>query len=182
MRGPLTAPVAARHTPARCELGRPVSLTSMTIRRSAAAASAVALGLFALSACSKPTPLATVTVGKGTVNAEAACYNNGKPLTSEILQSCLAKQPTHTVKVRQTDYIHIGVEPAMAKNGWLLIGNSMQKTSLIKDTYRTFNGQSLFLDQMTGQPSSSLVLNIVESAGDNSGALGVWKFKLELQS
>jgi hypothetical protein len=182
MRGPLTVPVAARHTPARGELGRPVSLTCMTIRRSAAAASAVALGLFALSACSKPTPLATVTVGKDTVNTEAACYGNGKPLTSEVLQSCLAKQPTHTVKVRQTDSIRIGVEPAMAKNGWLLVGNSMQKTTLIKDTYRTFPGQSLFFDQTTGQPSPSLVLNLVESAGDNSGALGVWKFKLELQS
>ncbi|MBV9024476.1 MAG: hypothetical protein JO362_11950 [Streptomycetaceae bacterium] len=154
----------------------------MTIRRSAAAASAVALGLFALSACSKPTPLATVTVGKGTVNTEATCYNNGKPLTAEILQSCLSKQPTHTVKVRQTDTIHLGVEPAMAKNGWLIIGNSMQKTNLIKDTYRSFSGQSLFIDQTTGQPTSSVVMNIVESAGDNSSALGVWKFKMELQS
>ena len=154
----------------------------MTIRRSAAAASAVALGLLALSACSKPTPLATVTVGKGSVNTEAACYNNGKPLTSDILQSCLAKAPTQTVKVRQTETIHLGVEPAIAKNGWLIVSNSTQKTNIIKDSYRSFSGQSLFLDQMTGQTSSSVVMNVVESAGDNGGALGVWKFKMELQS
>lgn len=154
----------------------------MTIRRSAAAASAVALGLLALSACSKPTPLATVTVGQGSVNTEAACYNNGKALTPDILQSCLAKAPTNTVKVRPTDTIHVGVEPAVAKNGWLIIANSTQKTNIIKDTYRSFSGQSLFLDQSTGQSTSSVVMNVVESAGDNSGALGVWKFKMELQS
>jgi hypothetical protein len=154
----------------------------MTIRRSAAAASAVAFGLLALSACSQPTPLATVTVGKGSVHTEAACYKNGNPLASDLLRSCLAKEPMHTVKVRPTDTIHFGVEPALAEHGWLIVANSAQKTNIIKDSYRSFSGQSLFVDQMTGQSSQSVVVNVVESAGQGNGALGVWQFKMELQS
>src|SRR5690242_12170894 len=112
------------------------SLIPMTIRRSAAAVGAVVLGLAALSACSKPTPLATVTVGSDTINSQAACYNDGKPLSTSTLRSCLSKTPTdNAITVRAIDSVHIGVDPDVAKNGWLVFSNGQARTDLIKDTY-----------------------------------------------
>lgn len=70
-------------------------------RRAATAACAVSLGLVALSACDKPTPLATVTVGSETVTAEASdgCYGDGKDLSSAKFKACLSAKPDKTIKV-----------------------------------------------------------------------------------
>ena len=46
-------------------------------RRVVAAAGAVSAGLLVLSACDKPSPIATITVGTNSVNSEATCYNDG---------------------------------------------------------------------------------------------------------
>jgi len=42
----------------------------MSIRRAATTIGAIGLGLVALTACDKPTPMATVTVGTKSVTAE----------------------------------------------------------------------------------------------------------------
>jgi hypothetical protein len=151
----------------------------MTIRRSAAAVGAVALGLFALSACTKPTPLATVTVGSTSVHTEASCYNGGKALGD--LSSCMNKTPDQTVKVHTTDKVHIGVDPAIADKGWVVLSPTGQKTDVIKSqTYYTFpTAGSLFIDQQTGQSSKTANLSIVEVSGKGAAA-GVWNVKLEL--
>ncbi len=153
----------------------------MTIRRSAAAVGAVALGLFALSACTKPTPLATVTVGTNSVSTEAACYNDGKPLSQPDFLKCLAKTPDTTMKVKANDRLHIGVDPAIAKKGWILAQGATPKTERITDTYRTYNAGQLFVDSTTGQSTKTAVLNFIESSG-NQDFLGVWQVKLELVS
>ena len=49
-------------------------------RRIGVALGAVSAGLLVLSACDKPTPLATVTVGDNSVHTEASCYNDGNAL------------------------------------------------------------------------------------------------------
>jgi hypothetical protein len=153
----------------------------MTIRRCAVAVGAVALGLFTLSACSKPTPLATVAVGKGSVHTEASCYDDGKQLSQTDLQSCLRKDGGKTVKVRQTDAFHVGTDPAIADKGWFLVVNGQQKTDVIKDTYRTFAGSQMFVDSSTGQTSKTATMDLLETTGSSANTvIGVWQFKLEL--
>ncbi|MDI5965188.1 hypothetical protein POF50_009645 [Streptomyces sp. SL13] len=155
----------------------------MTIRRSAAAVGAVALGLFALSACTKPTPLATVTVGEKSVHSQAACYNDGKALAKADLQKCLTADGGQELTIGAAENLHIGVEPAIANKGWFLVVNQ-QETPVIKDTYRTFNGSSLFQDSQTGQTSTKpAVVNVVETAdGTQNTVVGVWQFKLDPKS
>ncbi len=151
----------------------------MTIRRSATAVGAVALGLLALSACTKPTPLATVTVGSTSVHTEASCYNDGKALSD--LSSCLNKAPEQTVTVHASDKVHVGVDPAIADKGWVVLTATGQKSDVLKNqSYYTFaNASALFVDQQTGQSSKTANLSIVEVSG-KGGAAGVWNVKLEL--
>lgn len=152
----------------------------MTIRRCAVAVSAVALGLFTLSACTKPTPLATASVGKGSVHTEASCYRDGARLGQSDLRACLRKSGGKTVKVRQTDAFHLGVDPAIAGKGWFLVVNGQQKTDVIKDTYRTFGGSQLFVDSSTGQSAKTATMDVLETDGSGANAVvGVWQFKLE---
>lgn len=158
----------------------PGNLAFMTNRRCAAAVGAVVLGLFALSACTKPTPLATVTVGKDSVNAEASCYGDGRQLSRTDLQSCLKRDGGKTVRIHSFDSFHLGVDPAIAKKGWFLVAGG-QKTDVIKDTYRSFGGSQLFVDSTTGQTSKSATLDVLETAdGTANSVVGVWQFKLEL--
>ncbi len=153
----------------------------MTIRRCAAAVGAVALGLFALSACTKPTPLATVTVGKTSVHTEASCYHDGKQLGQGDLQGCLRKDGGKVVKIHSFDEFHLGVDPAMADKGWYVATSSGQKSDVIKETYRTYGGSQFFVDGSTGQTSKTATLNLVETAdGSANTVVGVWQFKLEL--
>ncbi|AEW94777.1 MULTISPECIES: hypothetical protein [Streptomycetaceae] len=153
----------------------------MTIRRSAAAVGAVAVGLLALSACSKPTPLATVTAGSSSVQSEAVCYNDGKPLSQNDLKSCLAKTPSETIKVKSTDKLHVGVDPAIADKGWALLTGSVQRTNVLtRQTYYSLpDAGALFTDNQTGQRSKSVELAVVEVA-PGGGTTGLWKVKLEL--
>jgi hypothetical protein len=156
----------------------------MSIRRRAAVIGAVSLGLVALSACEKPTPLATVTVGDKTVTTEAntKCYGNGKDLTTTALTACLNMvKPTKTITVGAGDEVHIGVDPAVAKKGWLVAAGLTPKTNVLTNkTYWSLGEQdALFTDASTGASTNSVTLNIIETAGANAKAyLGVWPVKL----
>lgn len=160
----------------------------MSIRRAATTLGALSLGLVALTACDKPTPLATVTVGTRSVTAEAIddkCYRDGKKLLVDIFQACLDAKPKHHITVRQGDQVRIGVDPNIAKKGWLLaVGSALATPEPLKDkTYWNLDSASLFTerDPQTGasRPVDQVTLNIVESA-DTTGAqsFGVWKIRL----
>ncbi|MFI1094505.1 hypothetical protein [Streptomyces sp. NPDC020917] len=159
----------------------------MSIRRAATTVGAISLGLVALTACDKPTPLATVTVGTRSVTAEAVdkCYANGKKLPTTIFQACLAASAKHHITVGLGDTVRVGVEPKLAKKGWLLASGTQLLTPepLTNKTYWTLDSSTLFTQQdpSTGQTTQvdSVTLNIVESA-DTTGAetYGVWKIKL----
>ena len=59
-------------------------------RRALAAAGAVSAGVLVLSACDKPTPLATVTVGTSSVHSEATCGGeSGETVKTADLPKCL---------------------------------------------------------------------------------------------
>ncbi|MEU1617671.1 hypothetical protein ACFZAU_12200 [Streptomyces sp. NPDC008238] len=153
----------------------------MSNRRRAAALGAVSLGLIALSACEKPTPLATVTVGDRTVTTEATskCYLDGKKLTEQAFLACLQGKPEKTITVRPGDKVRIGVDPAIAEKGWVVAAGTSGKSGLLKDTtYRSFDAETLLADAQSGASASEVTLNIIET-GSAQDYLGVWQFKLK---
>jgi hypothetical protein len=149
----------------------------MSIRRAATALGAISLGLIALTACDKPTAQATVAVGSKSVTAEATskCYAKGVKLPQEIFAACLQAKPKHHITVPVGDKVHIGVDPSIAKKGWLIVQNtSLANDEVLKDkTYFTVDSAQLFhvQDPQTGQssPVKTVTLNIVES-DDTSGS------------
>jgi hypothetical protein len=149
-------------------------------RRAAAAIGAASAGLLVLTACEKPTPLATVTVGTESVHSEAACYNDGDPLKESEAVACQDKRGK-TVKVAADDQIRFGVDPAIADNGWTLyIEGQPAEQEAFKKTYRTIHASAFFAAQ-PGQASSTKVnISIVEAKGGK--LLGIWPFTLEKTS
>jgi hypothetical protein len=160
----------------------------MSIRRAAATVGALSLGLVAVTACDKPTPTATVTVGTRSVTAEAfndKCYANGKKLPAAVFRGCLEAAPKHHITVRLGDRVRVGVDPKLAKKGWLLAnGDQLLTPDSLKDrTYWTLDSSTLFTqqDSQTGTSTQlkEVTLNIVESP-DTTGeqTFGFWKIKL----
>lgn len=149
-------------------------------RRAAAAAGAVALGLVALSACDKPTPLATVTVGSTTVTSEAACYEGGDAIANDKLPACLKDSGGKTVKASMEDKIRFGVDPKIADAGWtLFINGQPAEQEPNKKTFRTIPA-SAFFSSGQGVPVKNTQISIVEAS--DGKALGVWNFTLEKTS
>ncbi|MEU9011129.1 DUF2771 domain-containing protein [Streptomyces sp. NPDC048479] len=149
-------------------------------RRAAAALGAVSAGLLVLSACDKPTPLATVTVGTDSVHTEATCYNDGKAIKESLIQSCLNKKAEKVVKVAMDDKVRFGVDPEIADHGWtLFIGGQQAEQEPYKKSYRTIPGNAFFASQ-TGETSNKAQVSIVETNGKK--LVGIWHFQFEKDS
>ncbi|MEB8339817.1 DUF2771 domain-containing protein [Streptomyces endophyticus] len=148
-------------------------------RRAVAAVGAVGAGLLVLSACDKPTPMATVTVDRNSVNSEASCYNDGDPLKPTELQGCLKDKDAKSIKVDPDATVRFGVDPEIADKGWTLLMNGQPLTDASKKTYRTVPG-SVFFNQQYGASGSATTVTIL--SGGNSKAYGLWSFKLEKDS
>ncbi|MEU9114516.1 hypothetical protein AB0D04_22660 [Streptomyces sp. NPDC048483] len=154
-------------------------------RRAAAAIGAVSLGLLTLSACEKPTALATVTVGSTTVTAEATpgCDGNGKVLSSKKLAACVTKKGGGTtIEVHPGEKVRIGVEPDVAKAGWFVVGGGPVMQAPSTDTYRTFDPEKLFqqANPQTGQTTSlKNVTLMVAQVGKGEGPETLWHFELK---
>ncbi|MFD4787760.1 DUF2771 domain-containing protein [Streptomyces sp. NPDC058459] len=147
-------------------------------RRALAAAGAVSAGLLVLSACDKPTPVSTVTVGDSSVNSEALCYNGDKTLTPESLAECAKKTgDVKTISVDPAgDTVRVGVDPKIADAGWVLLVNGRQFTDVSKKTYSTIPG-SAFFNAQYGTQGDTNTLSV--QMGTASSARGVWSFKLK---
>ncbi|MER5367648.1 DUF2771 domain-containing protein [Streptomyces sp. NPDC002722] len=149
-------------------------------RRIGVALGAVSAGLLVLSACDKPTPLATVTVGGNSVSAEASCYNDGKALNKSEYQSCLNKKAEKSVEVAMDDKVRFGVDPEVADNGWTLFINGQQaEQEPYKKTYRSIPGSAFFSSQ-TGETTNKTQISIVETKGKE--LVGIWHFELKKTS
>ncbi|TRV74272.1 DUF2771 domain-containing protein [Streptomyces sp. 130] len=149
-------------------------------RRIGVALGAVSAGLLVLSACDKPTPLATVTVGDDSVSSEAACYNDGKALKNSEAEKCLNKEAEKSIKVSMTDMVRFGVDPEIADNGWtLFIDGQRGEPEPSKKTYRSITGGAFFSSQsQTGEAApKNTQVSIVETKG--TSVIGIWHFKLE---
>ncbi|MFC8915914.1 DUF2771 domain-containing protein [Streptomyces sp. NPDC057116] len=157
-----------------------VAFFSGKARRAGVALGAVSAGLLVLSACDKPTPLATVTVGSDSVNAEATCYNDGKAIKESQIQSCLNKKAEKTITVSADDRVRFGVDPEVAENGWtLFIGGQQAEQEPYKKTYRSIPA-SAFLSSQTGETSNTAQISIVETSGKK--LTGIWHFELKKES
>ncbi|WP_030975473.1 MULTISPECIES: hypothetical protein [unclassified Streptomyces] len=149
-------------------------------RRIGVALGAVSAGLLVLSACDKPTPLATVTVGDTSVTTEASCYNDGDALKDSQIQACLNKKAEKSVKVAMDDKVRFGVDPEIADNGWTLFINGQQaEQEPYKRTYRSVPGSAFFSSQ-TGGTTNKTQVSIVETKGKK--LTGIWHFELKKTS
>ncbi|MET7681530.1 DUF2771 domain-containing protein [Streptomyces sp. NPDC005423] len=145
-------------------------------RRAVAAAGAVSAGLLVLSACDKPTPISTVTVGRDSVHTEATCYNDGDAVKTADLTKCLKAKVTLTVDPDAT--VRFGVDPKIADGSWTILMNGQPLTDTSKKTYRTIPG-SVFFNSQYGATGSSTVVSIKE--GDKT-VKGLWSFKFKKAS
>ncbi|MER7839342.1 DUF2771 domain-containing protein [Streptomyces sp. NPDC096040] len=144
-------------------------------RRVVAAAGAVSAGLLVLSACDKPTPIATITVGTSSVNSEASCYNDGKALNTASLANCLKDTGIKSIKVDPDATVRFGVDPKIADNGWTILMNGQALTDSSTKTYRTIPG-SVFFNAQYGASGNSTLVSIKEGG---KSVLGLWSFKLK---
>ncbi|MFG2329632.1 DUF2771 domain-containing protein [Streptomyces sp. NPDC048604] len=157
-----------------------VAFFSGSRRRAAVALGAVSAGLLVLSACDKPTPLATVTVGTDSVHTEAACYNDGDAIKESLVQGCLNKKPTTSISVSADDKIRFGVDPSIADNGWtIFLGGQQAEPEPYKKTYRTIPASAFFSSQ-TGEATNRTQVTIVENTGRK--LTGIWQFELKKKS
>ncbi|MFI6089302.1 DUF2771 domain-containing protein [Streptomyces sp. NPDC051218] len=148
-------------------------------RRSVAALGAVSAGLLVLSACDKPTPLATITVGGDSVNTEASCYNDGKELEQSQLQGCLKEKDVKSIKVDPDEKVRFGVDPEVADKGWTLLMNGQPLTEASNKTYVVIPG-SVFFNQQYGGGTNSTTVSLLEGGkGSSAKATGLWSFKLK---
>ncbi|GGM03218.1 lipoprotein [Streptomyces fumigatiscleroticus] len=145
-------------------------------RRAVAAAGAVSAGLLVLSACDKPTPLSTITVGSDSVSAEATCGGEGKALKTSGLAGCLKSDKSISVDPDET--VRFGVDPEIADKGWTILMNGQPLTDSSTKTYRTIPG-SVFFNAQYGASGDSTWVSIKEGEQD---VTGLWSFKLKKDS
>ncbi|MHB9860865.1 DUF2771 domain-containing protein [Streptomyces sp. YIM S03343] len=147
-------------------------------RRTVAAAGAVSAGLLVLSACDKPTPIATITVGTSSVHSEATCYNDGNALKLADLTDCLKATDIESIKVDPDATVRFGVDPKIADSGWTILLNGQALTDSSTKTYRTIPG-SVFFNAQYGASGNSTLVSVKE--GDKS-TKGLWSFKFKKDS
>ncbi|GHK02762.1 DUF2771 domain-containing protein [Streptomyces sp. NPDC003753] len=153
-------------------------MTALRSRRAVAAFGAVSAGLLLLSACEKPSPLATITVGTNSVSSQTDCYNDGKEVPSADLAKCLKSKDIESIKVDPDETVRFGVDPAIADKGWTILMNGQPLTESSTKTYRTIPG-SVFFNAQYGASGNSTLVSIKE--GENK-VTGLWSFKLEKAS
>ncbi|MEU6538086.1 DUF2771 domain-containing protein [Streptomyces sp. NPDC047000] len=144
-------------------------------RRIVAAAGAVSAGLLVLSACDKPTPIATITVGTSSVHTEASCYNDGGDLRTAELTTCLKDTGIKSITVDPDATVRFGVDPKIADSGWTILMNGQALTDSSTKTYRTIPG-SVFFNAQYGASGNSTLVSV--KAGDKT-TKGLWSFKFK---
>lgn len=151
-------------------------------RRSVAAVGAVSAGLLVLSACDKPTPLATITVGKNSVSSETDCWSESKDdaVKTAELAKCLKSKDIKSITVDPDETVRLGVDPDIQDRRWTILMNGQALTEDSGKTYRTIPG-SVFFNQQYGATGNSTLVSIQAGNGTKSGrtVTGLWTFKLK---
>ncbi|MFF3939115.1 DUF2771 domain-containing protein [Streptomyces phaeofaciens] len=149
-------------------------------RRVVAAVGAVSAGLLVLSACEKPTPLSTITVGRTSVSSEATCGGEGDALKAADLTKCLADKDIKSISVDPDETVRFGVDPDVADKRWTILMNGQPLTEDSDKTYRTIPGSVFFNAQYGAQGDSTLVsIKAGDGKKDSQTVTGLWSFKLK---
>ncbi|MFI2434457.1 DUF2771 domain-containing protein [Streptomyces sp. NPDC018693] len=152
----------------------------MRRRRAVAAAGAVSAGLLVLSACDKPTPIATITVGSSSVSEEATCGGEGEVLKEAEITACLKDEDIESITVDPDETVRFGVDPDMADKRWTILMNGQQLTDESTKTYRTIPGSVFFNAQYGAEGDSTLVsIRTADGKENSESATGLWSFKLK---
>ncbi|WP_406507434.1 DUF2771 domain-containing protein [Streptomyces sp. NBC_00212] len=159
-----------------------VAFNSGRTRRAGLALAAASAGLLVLSACDKPTPLATVTVGTNSVNTEASCRGeDGKPLAEAKLTSCLSGvKDAKSIDYAPGATLRLGVDPKVVENGgkWIALLDGSPITEASAQTYRSFPGADVFSTGGQGAAPKEKKISIVQVDKDNKPE-SVWSFSLK---
>ncbi|MER6674555.1 DUF2771 domain-containing protein [Streptomyces sp. NPDC000983] len=149
-------------------------------RRAVAAAGAVSAGLLVLSACDKPTPIATITVGTSSVSEEATCGGGDETLKTEDLTACLKDTDIKSLTVDPDKTVRIGVDPEIADKRWSILMNGQPITDDFDKTYQEIPG-SVFFNAQYGAQGNSTLVSIKAGDGEKGGeaVTGLWSFKLK---
>ncbi|MET8246071.1 DUF2771 domain-containing protein [Streptomyces sp. NPDC005202] len=149
-------------------------------RRAVAAAGAVSAGLLVLSACDKPTPISTITVGRTSVSSEATCGGQGNALKTADLTKCIKSTDVKTIKVDPDETVRFGLDPDIADKRWVILMNGQQLVEDSNKTYRTIPGSVFFNTQYGAQGNSTLVtIKALDGKTNSQTATGLWSFKLK---
>ena len=150
----------------------------MTRTRGVAAALTIAVGLLALTACSKPNPGIAVVSGTSSAHEEAICWafdapalNPGQCAQAKINAAATGGQ-VPSVKVVPGNTIGISVDPVVADAGWYVAINGQRLTpgTLHTSYYRFSTPDSLAL------PAAGAKMQIV--AGSGTQPRGLWLFTI----
>ncbi|WAZ22483.1 DUF2771 domain-containing protein [Streptomyces cinnabarinus] len=149
-------------------------------RRAVAAVGAVSAGLLVLSACDKPTPMATITVGSSSVSEEATCGGEGEALKTADLTECLKDTDIKSITVDPDETVRIGVDPEIADKRWTILMNGQPLTEDFDKTYTTIPG-SVFFNAQYGAQGDSTLVSIKAGDGEEQSQVvtGLWSFKLK---
>ncbi|MEU9555622.1 DUF2771 domain-containing protein [Streptomyces fumanus] len=150
-------------------------------RRAVAAAGAVSAGLLVLSACDKPTPMSTLTVGSDSISSEATCGGGeDETLKTADLTKCLQDKDIESITVDPDETVRFGVDPKIADKRWTILMNGQPLTDDSKKTYRTVPG-SVFFNAQYGAQGNSTRVAVVAGNGKEGGQTftGVWAFELK---
>ncbi|MGX2995427.1 DUF2771 domain-containing protein [Streptomyces sp. JNUCC 64] len=158
----------------------PASARSRRLRRTVAAAGAVSAALLVLSACEKPTAVATVTVGDESVNSEAVCYQDGKAIKPADVEKCLKDtEDVKSIEVDPDETVRFGVDPSIAEKEWTILLNGQRLTDYSKKTYLAIPG-SVFFNEQYGANGERTTVTLAE--GGENKITGLWSFQLKKAS
>ncbi|GAA2743075.1 MULTISPECIES: hypothetical protein [Kitasatospora] len=130
--------------------------------------------------------LATLTVGRSSITAAPACYNDGKALDQALLTKCRqeAKQASEDKKtprsdVVSSDRIGVGVPTSASDNGWFAFtdGGAQGEAVIAQDIKgSTYSGSIAASTLLNG--SGTTTVTVVEANQQSNEVYAIWYFEL----
>ncbi|MFD5556858.1 DUF2771 domain-containing protein [Streptomyces sp. NPDC127068] len=155
----------------------PVAERPRRYRRAVAVTGVVCAGLLVLSACEKPTAVATVTVGDESVNSEAVCYQDGKAIKPAEVAECLKDKDVESITVDPDETVRFGVDVGIADKEWTVLLDGQRLTDYTKKTYLAVPGSVFFNEQYGASGGTSTTVSIAQ--GGENKVTGLWSFRLK---
>ncbi|UED85734.1 hypothetical protein [Streptomyces profundus] len=143
----------------------------------------VSLGVLVLSGCEKPSPNAHFTLDSSSKTRETArdCHGHGEALGVTRALECLASdEGAVSFSTSPGDTFRIGVDPAVAEDGWVLFVNEqLYRIEPYTGTYQSFPSGDLYQmvrgEPQPGQPPVDEELRLsVAQVRDEYDVAAIW--------